>query len=90
MDGSAGAYDQVNVQLVGPQPTPPPNAHIKITSPSNNSIVNTTHGFSVFGTASGTSENNVVVRVLDDDGRILRQITTIVDANGAWNVTSTC
>ena len=80
------AYDQVDVQLVGPQPTPPPNPHIQINSPTNNSTVNTTYGFPIFGTASGTSENNVIVRVLDSSGQILRQIVTIVDANGNWNV----
>ena len=86
VDGSMDAYDQVSVQLVGPQPTPPPGPHIQIASPSKNALVNTTHGFSVFGTASGTSENNVVVRVLDADGVVLRQIATIANADGNWNV----
>ena len=85
-DGSTTAYDQVNVQLVGPQPTPPPQPHIKITSPPNNSVVNTTHGFSVFGSASGTFENNVVVRVVDGQGQILRQISTTAGADGSWSV----
>ena len=86
VDGSVDAYDQVSVELVGPQPTPPPQPHIKIASPPNNAVVNTTHGFSVFGSASGTFENNVVVRVLDNQGRTLRQIATRATEDGSWNV----
>ena len=87
VDGSITAHDTVNVVLSLPPPTPAPQPFVAIHSPGNGSTVNATQGFVVHGSAGGTFENNVIVRVRDTEDRTLRQVVTTARPDGTWKVT---
>lgn len=84
VDGSAMAYDTVNVLLTRPAPPPPANAFVTILSPANNTTVNA-RGFIVYGVAGNLQQNNVVVRVRDSRDQTLRQTVTTVAPDGSWS-----
>jgi uncharacterized lipoprotein YbaY len=59
--------------------------------PADGSVVNTTDPIPVSGTGTGLFENNVVVRALDQDGNVLAEQVTTLDASetggsGSWAV----
>ena len=85
VDGSAMAYDSVNVLLTQPAPPPPANAYVTILDPANNTTVNA-RGFVVYGRAGNLPQNNVIVRVRDSRDQTLRQAVSAVGPDGTWSI----
>jgi uncharacterized lipoprotein YbaY/LysM repeat protein len=86
-DGRILADASVNVQY-GSSPVVRPEIAIDIPTPGE---VVSPYEVVVVGTGAGLPENNVVVRALAADGRVLDEQATIVDADlggaGEWRVT---
>jgi LysM repeat protein len=77
-----------------PQPTPPPQRFLSITSPLANQVVNLT--FTATGAGAGLFEGNVVVTAFTSAGaQLAQQATTLQGANvgtggaGTWTATLT-
>lgn len=86
VDGSDIAADSVVVKYGEAA-----DAQLDIAVPADGSVVNTTDPIPVSGTGAGLFENNVIVRALDQDGNVLAEQATTLDApepggSGSWAV----
>ncbi len=91
VDGSITASSSVEVAYVDPSAGEPA---IVIVTPNNGSTVDITEPITVAGGAVGLFENNVVVRALDETGKVLAEQATTVDVAepggaGGWTASLT-
>jgi len=85
-DGSDLAADSVVVKYGQAD-----QAQLEIAVPADGNLVNTTNPIPVSGTGSGLFENTIIVRALDQDGNVLAEQVTTLDASetggsGSWAV----
>lgn len=83
-NGSVIASASISVTYGQPQPTEP---SLVITSPAENAALNTAAPITVSGTGSGLFENSLILRVLDNEGRVLlEQPATIPAGQTVWSI----
>ena len=88
VDGSITASASVEVAYVDSSVSEPA---LVILNPDSGSVIDISQPISVAGGGVGLFENNVVVRALDESGKVLAEQITIMDANepggpGRWSV----
>jgi hypothetical protein len=90
-DGSITASSSVEVAYVDSSISEPA---LVILNPDSGSVIDISQPFEVIGGGVGLFENNVVVRALDETGKVLVEQITITDASepggaGRWSVNLT-
>jgi hypothetical protein len=71
-------------QIVPPQTTG--EVALEITNPQDNAALNTAGPVSIGGTGAGLFEGGLIVRLLDNEGRVLIEQPTTLTSAGTWTI----